>query len=220
MSGFESLVGRRDHIEREAGVNRSWRDALVDYISQAARPVEKYGHQVRLYALTREIGDGCTYDDDVVFAAAWLHDIGVFIGHRPEDPAQLEAWDHIGYAMRFSPGLLKSIGFQQCKIDAVIEAIRTHEAAAEPRSIEATIVRDADILEQLGAVGIMRAVCKIGRDTRYPRFTDVRPVLENALTALPPQLRLPRSRDLAAHRIVLLRDFLRSLESEAGERLY
>ena len=34
------------------------------------------------------------------------------------------------------------------------------------------ILRDADILEQLGAIGILRAAAKIGRDTRYPTFTD------------------------------------------------
>jgi uncharacterized protein len=29
------------------------------------------------------------YDDDIPFAAAWMHDLGVFIGHRPKDLAQL-----------------------------------------------------------------------------------------------------------------------------------
>jgi uncharacterized protein len=66
-----------------------FRQAIADYIAREARPVDKYGHQPRLYALTREIGKGLPYDDDVVYAAVWLHDLGVFVGHRPEDPAEL-----------------------------------------------------------------------------------------------------------------------------------
>jgi uncharacterized protein len=62
---------------------------MVAYIREQAKPVDKFSHQERLYALTREIGAGQTYDDDVVFAAVWMHDLGVFIGHRPEDLAAL-----------------------------------------------------------------------------------------------------------------------------------
>ena len=69
-----------------------FRPALVNYIREQAKPVDKLSHQSRLYALTREIGAGHEYDDDVVFAAVWLHDLGVFVGHRPETPAELARW--------------------------------------------------------------------------------------------------------------------------------
>ncbi len=59
----------------------AWRVALAEYIAREAKPVEKYGHQPRLYALTQQIGSGLSYDDDVVYAAAWTHDIGVFMVH-------------------------------------------------------------------------------------------------------------------------------------------
>ena len=68
-----------------------FRRAIEEYIAREGRPVEKFGHQPRLYALTLQVGAGQGYDDDVVFAAAWLRDIGVFIGHRPEHPADLAA---------------------------------------------------------------------------------------------------------------------------------
>ena len=61
----------------------SWRQLLVEYIANEAQPQEKFGHQPRLYALTQLLGQDETYDDDVVFAACWLHDLGVFVGHRP-----------------------------------------------------------------------------------------------------------------------------------------
>src|SRR5277367_5760584 len=76
----------------------NFRVALQEFIRNEAKPIEKYGHQPRLYALTRQIAWDLNYDDDVVFAAAWLHDLGVFVGHRPEDPVELARWDHVRYA--------------------------------------------------------------------------------------------------------------------------
>src|SRR5271170_1480655 len=197
----------------------AWRARVIEYIRREAKPVDKYGHQPRLYALTLAVGEGMTYDDDVVFAAVWMHDIGVFIGHRPEDPVALAAWDNVIYAITRAPELLARFGFPLKKIPAVIEAIRTHQPHIEPRSIEATIVRDADILEQLGGVGILRAVSKVGRDTRYSTFSSVVPTLRKALETLPPLLRLPSAQKLAAPRIQLLEQFLAAVDAEAHGEL-
>ncbi len=197
----------------------SWRAALAAYIEREARPVEKYGHQPRLYALTELIGQGNPYDDDTVFAACWLHDLGVFTGHRPEEPEALARWDNTAYAMEKTPGILRGLGFPEEKIAAVLEAIRTHQPQAEPGSLEATIVRDADILEQLGAVGIFRTVCKVGRDMRFLTFTDAVRSLERAVETLPGLIRLDRTRELAAPRIAAMRAFLDAAASEAGSLL-
>ena len=200
--------------------DQPWRTAAVAYIRQEAKPTDKYGHQPRLYALTRAIGEGLNYDDDIVFAAAWLHDLGVFIGHRPKDPAKLAAWDNVFYAIDQTPALLAEFGFPAEKVPAVLEAIRTHQPHKQPESIEATILRDADILEQLGAVGILRAVSKVGRDTRYATFSDVLPTLQQTLDTLPALLRLPKARELAEARIRLLEQFLTEVEAEARGELH
>src|ERR1700686_3458102 len=110
--------------------------AIQKYIAREARPVDKFGHQARLYAVAQQVGAGHDYDDDVLFAAAWLHDIGVFIGHRPEDPEELERWDNVAYAVERAPMLLKNMGFPANKVNAVAEAIRTHQPAAHPATIE------------------------------------------------------------------------------------
>ena len=157
-----------------------FRDRLQRYIREQARPLEKFGHQPRLYALTLEIGKGYSYDDDVVFAAAWLHDIGVFVGHRPEDPEALAKWDNTAYAMAKSPEILSHLHFPVEKQASVVEAIRTHQPSAVPTAIEGEILRDADILEQLGAIGVVRTVCKVGRDSRFPDFTSAAASLRKA----------------------------------------
>ena len=174
-----------------------WRGALVKFVAGEAKPVEKYGHQPRLYALTRAIGEGLPYDDDVVFAAAWLHDLGVFKGHRPEERKLLERWDNVVYAIEKAPEILAESGFPMEKVGAVVECIRHHQPSGEPGSLEGTILRDADILEQLGGVGILRTVCKVGRDTRFSTFSDAVELLTEAVESLPGMLRLASSRRLA-----------------------
>jgi uncharacterized protein len=196
-----------------------YRHALADYIRANALPVEKFSHQPRLYALAHGLGEGMSFDDDVLYAAAWLHDLGVFVGHRPEDPVALAAWDHLVYTMRRTPELLRQFGFPEAKIDAVVEAIRTHQPSASPVSVEGTLLRDADILEQLGAVGILRSVCKIGRDTRYATFADVIALLRRSFRELPGQIRLPKARQQAEARLRVMEAFLDGAEAEGGEWL-
>ena len=191
-----------------------FRTAIVDYIREQAKPVDKFSHQARLYALTKEVGAGQVYDDDVVFAAAWMHDLGVFIGHRPEELTALAKWDMIAYAVECVPLLLKQFGFPEAKIPAVIEVIRVHQPAGNPTTMEGIIIRDADILEQLGAAGILRTVSKVGRDTRFQIFPDALRVLQKNLETLPGQLRLPAARTLAESRLQVLAAFLQSATSE------
>ena len=197
-----------------------FRTPLVEYIRREARPVEKFGHQPRLYALARLVGEGFVFDDDVVFAAIWLHDLGVFVGHRPEETADLERWDSVAYAIERAPSLLRGFGFPAGKINAVVEVIRTHQPSGNPATIEGQIVRDSDILEQLGAIAVLRTVSKVGRDTRFRAFTDAVISLRRSLETLPSQIRLETARRLAAPRIRALESFLRDAEEEALGAMY
>jgi uncharacterized protein len=192
-----------------------YRAALVGYIRAQAKPPDKFSHQSRLYALAKRLAERQPYDDDVLFAAAWLHDLGVFIGHRPEDKAALAAWDHIAYANRLAPGVLRQLGFPEGKIPAVLEVIRTHLPSSMPTSFEGTLLRDADILEQLGAVAILRTVSKVGRDTRFVRYADALRVLCRNVEQLPAQLQLASAHRLAGPRVESLKAFLTAAESEA-----
>ncbi len=200
-------------------MSTDYRTALVEFIRAQAKPPDKFSHQARLYRLATVLGEAEArpYDDDVVFAAAWLHDLGVFIGHRPEEPAALAAWDHVAYATAKSPGILTRLGFPVEKIPAVLEAIRTHLPSATPTSHEGDLLRDADILEQLGAAGTLRIVSKVGRDTRFVRFDDALGALRRNLEELPGKLRLDSAQRLAAERVRFLRELLDHATSETGD---
>ena len=192
-----------------------YREAMVDYIRAQAKPPDKFSHQPRLYRLASQLAEGRPYDDDVLYAAAWMHDLGVFVGHRPEAPAALAAWDHIAYAIREVPQILRQFGFPEAKIAAALEAIRTHLPSGKPTSFEGTLLRDADLLEQLGAIGALRMVSKVGRDTRFVRYADAVQVLRRNVEQLPSQLELASARRLAAPRVETLKAFLEAAEAEA-----
>lgn len=201
-------------------MTQDWRSSVIEYIRVEAQPPDKFGHQPRLYTLATEIGKGMHYDDDVLFAASWMHDLGVFLGHRPQDPEQLSCWNHVPYTIERSRDLLSHWGFPPEKLDAVAQAILHHQPKDEPTTMEATLLRDADILEQLGAVGLLRTAAKIGRDTRYPTFSSILPVLTHAVNHLFNQTRLTQTKAMAQLRVEMLRSFLVALENEARDQLY
>ena len=194
----------------------NYRQAIKEYIRENAKPPDKLSHQPRLYHLAQQLAENNPYDDDVLFAAAWMHDLGVFVGHRPEDPIKLANWHNVAYAIKEAPKILDQLGFPQAKIPQVLEVIRTHLPSATPTSYEGLLLRDADILEQLGATGILRVVSKIGRDTRFVLVADALRVLHKNMRELPPQIRLPQAQRLAEDRVKVMRDFLTAAEAELG----
>jgi uncharacterized protein len=198
----------------------AWRGSVRGYIRSEALPVDKFGHQPRLYALAVRLAQGMEFDDDILFAAAWMHDLGVFLGHRPQDPEKLARWDHVPYTIERTRELLTGWGFPAEKLERVTEAIHTHQPQDEPALYEAILLRDADILEQLGAIGALRALVKVGRDTRFATYSAVLPVLRRAADELPGKLRLPSARRLVEPRVAVLRTLIAAIEEEAGELLF
>ena len=197
-------------------MDQPFRQAIAEYIRTQAKPPDKFSHQPRLYELAKTLAEGARFDDDSLYAAAWLHDIGVFIGHRPEEPEALAKWDNVAYAIKTVPDLLRSLGFPPEKIPTVIEIIRTHLPSGNPTLFEGILLRDADILEQLGATGILRTVSKIGRDTRFVCFADALKVLQRNFEQLPSQLRLASSKRMVESRITVLEHFLCAAMAEGA----
>ena len=120
----------------------------------------------------------------------------------------------MAYACRQAPQVLNRLGFPEAKIPAVVEAIRTHVPSGRPTTFEGTLLRDADLLEQLGAIAILRTVSKVGRDTRFVRHGDAVRVLRQNVEQLPPQLQLAAARRLAEPRVEIFKAFLAAAETE------
>jgi putative nucleotidyltransferase with HDIG domain len=108
----------------------------------------KHVDRVRRWALVLAVEEGFA-DLELVEAAALLHDVGLA---RVEERGQ-HARAGAEVAARF---LQEANLFSESERAAVVGAVRDHNALGDLCPL-ATIVRDADILDMLGAVGMMRA---------------------------------------------------------------
>jgi len=117
-------------------------------------PVHGYDHVVRVYHLAERIAEAEGADLDIVRAAALLHDVGGG-GHTEQRVSHQEN------AADFARGILEAEGWSEPRIQAVLHCIRAHrfrEARETPQTLEAQVLFDADKLDAIGAVGIMRSI--------------------------------------------------------------
>jgi uncharacterized protein len=138
-------------------------DAAADWhstVRQFARehfknPAWGFSHCERDYALARSLAatDHVALDDDVLFAAAYLHDIAAFKPWGGDEPP-----DHSDVGADVVGSILKDTGFPMQKLDAVRAAIRTHMYYRDPAAPEAVYLHDADALDWLGAIGVARII--------------------------------------------------------------
>jgi hypothetical protein len=60
----------------------------------------------------------------------------------------------------------------------------------------------------------------VGRDTLYPSFSSILPILNHAVNHLTHQTRLIRSKTMAHSRAEMLRSFISAVYDEAGDLLH
>lgn len=111
-------------------------------------------HARRVLATALKIAEaeGNDDDDDILTAAAYLHDL-VNVPKNHPNRSQASAM-----SAKAAIPLLKEIGMPMHKIAAVCHAIHAHSFSANitPETSAAKIIQDADRLESLGAIGIAR----------------------------------------------------------------
>jgi hypothetical protein len=132
----------------------NWRKAVQQFVAANMKhPAWGLSHSMRDYDLAKELAqaDQVTLDDDVLYAAAYLHDVAAFA------PFRKSGVDHQDEAARLVEALLADTGFPMSKLEAVRGAIRTHMYARDPVGPEAIYLHDADALDWLGAIGVARA---------------------------------------------------------------
>jgi len=109
----------------------------------ADRLASGYEHSYRVYHLSREIGDSMDYEDDILHASCFLHDIQMSLGHPQSSAERARA-------------ILQETGFEPAKITRVYSAILNHMPGGKAESIEGKLLHDANLLDSIGAIGICR----------------------------------------------------------------
>jgi HD superfamily phosphodiesterase len=133
---------------RVPAANADWHADIRAFAKEHFKnPAWGYSHSSRDYVLPRQLAakDGVMLDDDVLFAAAYLHDVAAF------PPWTDSKKYHVDIGADVVDTLLKGTGFPLAKIDAVRGAIRTHMYSRDPVDPEARYLHDADALDWLGA---------------------------------------------------------------------
>jgi len=116
--------------------------------------VHGFGHIRRVHALCGEIGRAEGADMDILLAAALLHDA------QGSHPGENSRDDHHLRSAQFAGKVLAGMGWAEERILAVQHCIRAHRFRDEeqPHTLEAQVLFDADKLDVIGAVGVVRAL--------------------------------------------------------------
>jgi HD superfamily phosphodiesterase len=173
-------------------------------------PAWGYSHCLRDYALATELAaeDKVALDDDVLYAAAFLHDIAAF---APWENTRL---DHSDVGAQVVDTILKGSGFPMSKIDAVRGAILTHMYYRDPVGPEALYLHDADALDWLGAVGVARIMALVDPHGGNPDAPKASAMLEENLRKVPARVLSPAGRARVPERKAELEKFLQDLRRE------
>lgn len=191
-----------------------WRDGVMVRAGELLHPAWGPEHYRRLYDMCRHIveAEELVADDDVLFACAWLHDVGTFGDYACEgaDPPECAA--------RAAEAILPVTGFPSEKIPLVARIIREHNFEGEGRdTVEAKVLRDADMLEFLGAIGLVRLLSIVEVEDWVP---DPRTAVSLAIQFnedLPDKMFFAASRRVAEDRVVEAMEFVAALASETAE---
>ena len=194
-----------------AAEDSDWRTVVAKFAQEHFNnPAWGYSHCLRDYQLARElaVADHVTLDDDVLYAAAYLHDMAAF------EPWEKSGVDHADQAAAIVDTVLKNTGFPMKKIEAVRGAIRTHMFDRNPVGPEALYLHDADALDWLGAIGVARIFGLVDPKGGNPTGPQAVTMLESNLAKVPARVLSPAGKARVPERQEQLATFLRELRQQ------
>jgi HD superfamily phosphodiesterase len=164
-------------------------------------------HAKRLIELGREISGDLPYDHQIFDLAAYLHDWGAFPKY---------AQRNIEHAVRSRQvveiDIVPQLGLTSSQKDALLEAIELHDYRDTRPTIskEALLLREADMLEFLGMIGMARDFARGPRnvETCYKRILSRRRDIQDHFT-------LPRAQEIASIRLKRMETSLEWLLEES-----
>jgi uncharacterized protein len=178
--------------------------------NELSRLTREYGgdwginHTQRLLHLIEIIGENLEYDRDIVWAATHLHDWGAY------SPWMQKGVDHAQRSGEVAREYLQKQGFSEDWVQKVLLCIETHHQGEPNRAVEALLISDADALDFLGVVGILRDFSKKPKSLREAYET-----VQKRKAKLPGQLCFERSRQMAVKRISEMESVLQLFEQDS-----
>jgi len=195
-------------------LDTAWRQQLYSFLLEnGAHPAWGMAHAERNFqtALLLARKEGIEMDEDTLFAAAYLHDIGALPQYfKPEA-------DHAVRSAELAEPLLAKWGFPMKKWPRTKAIILGHNYLdPAPAARDALAFRDADILDFLGSIGAARMLA-LTEDRDGVKGALAAPVaaLKAFAAGLPDKCTLPSAISIAALRRQELQQFLSTLDQES-----
>ena len=179
------------------------RDELV-------RLTEEYGgpwginHTRRLLKLISIIGEGQSYNADALWVAAHLHDWGG-CGKWAQSGV-----DHALRSRQVAETFLAERHYLRDEAKLILDCIEFHHSGNVARCLEVQLLSDADALDFLGVVGVLRDVSKNAKDLR-----QAYDISRKRRTKLPDLLCLAKSKEIAAQRLTDMDDLFAKFEADS-----
>lgn len=147
------------------------RDKILKEVDKYYKELDKsdfshnFDHVVRVEKLAKRIGKDDGADQEILEAACLLFDVARGL----EDRGRVK--DHAQAGAKIARNVLKKVGFPAEKINDVCHAILVHRKSMnrEPKTLEAKILQDADYLDALGAIAVMRTAASTFQSEKYNR---------------------------------------------------
>ena len=169
-------------------------------------------HCLRVFNLAKELSQHLTLDQEILYVAAMLHDTGKYPTYA------LPNIDHSLRSKGIATNVLQRMTFAPTKLSKVLDAIESHMYYSEPgRCDEAVYLRDADILDNLGNVGLMRLFSLVGQDELIQTPEDAVERAKTFAEALPNKAFTRTGRRLAVKRREEMLRFLAGLKRQTAD---
>ncbi len=189
---------------------------------KVAALTEEYGgdyaiqHAQRLIRLVETIAGHASYDRDAIWLAAHMHDWGTFPRWSREHIS------HSARSVQLADETLRKLKCPAPTRELVLEAIEYHHGGADERAFEAILLRDADALDGMGVMGLVREFASIPTETAgcytLPTGWGLRGAYDRSVMRLennPAMLRLPASKRLAREKARRMKAVLADLDRES-----
>lgn len=209
----QANLGLAQESETRSGIalDSSWKQAIyqfaVENLQHSAWGLE---HYERNYLVATDIAqrESLPIDEEVLFAAAFLHDMGTFA------PYVVAGAEHSQTAVDNLTSVLTGTGFPSEKIPAVNAAVLAHMYYADvPNDATATVLHDADTLDFLGVIGVTRILSLTSRHPWAKDLETALTTLENFSSQLPSTLQTTTAKEMGLVRVAQMREFLSTLRA-------
>ena len=198
--------------QSKPAADTAWRVRVAAWVdSNLVHTAWGAAHARRDFAIAMDLAraEGLAVDEDALWAAAFLHDMGAFPAYAKQGV------DHGDVAAARAAEILGPAGFPMAKLPVVQDAVSHHMYYHVPgTSVEARLLRDADTLDFLGAMGIARIMSIATRHRWAPTLPEGVATVRRLVDELPPKLTTAAARRMAEPKLAAMRAWLAALEVE------